>query len=153
MLPDLATELAPAPELAWLSAKPIARASPVSPELPEFPDVASPPMAMAAPRMPVLMAVGLEVALPVFPVGPELPETATGDEVALEVAEPVLPELVALDCDDAAPELPEVAVGLTFTVTSPPLPPLLSAMATLEPPTATAAEEVGCARRRRRQLR
>ena len=99
------------------------------------------------------MAVGLEVVLPVFPVGPELPETATGDEVALEVAGPVLPELVALDCDDAAPELPEVAVGLTFTVTSPPLPPSLSAMATLEPPTATAAEEVGCSHRRRRQLR
>jgi hypothetical protein len=39
--PEPDAEPAPAPELAVLLAPPVAIASPVSPELPEFPDVAS----------------------------------------------------------------------------------------------------------------
>lgn len=74
--------------------------------------VVPPPMAMAVPRMPVLIAVGPEKTVPVTPVEPvlpELPETASGLDVAVDVALPVFPEFVALDCDETAPELPDVA--------------------------------------------
>lgn len=74
--------------------------------------VVPPPMAMAVPRMPVLIAVGPEKTNPVppvIPVLPELPEIASGFDVAVDEALPVLPEFVALDCDEALPELPDVA--------------------------------------------
>lgn len=83
-------------------------------------------MAIAVPRMPVLIAVGPEITVPVPPVEPvlpELPETASGLDVAVELALPVLPVLVALLCDDVLPELPDSALGLTLTNTSPPSPP------------------------------
>jgi len=74
--------------------------------------VVPPPMAMAVPRMPVLIAVGPEKAAPVPPVEPVLPEPpeiATGLDVAVDEALPVLPVFVALDCDETLPELPDVA--------------------------------------------
>ena len=86
--------------------------------------------------MPVLVAVGFDVALPVEPVEPEFPETATGLLTADDDAGPVFPVLVALDCDDAEPEFPDVATGLTLTVEPPPEPPLAELLATLEPPAA-----------------
>jgi hypothetical protein len=86
--------------------------------------------------MPVLVAVGFDVAAPVPPVEPELPETATGLLTADEDAGPVFPVLVALDCDFEAPELPDVATGVTLTVEPPPEPPLAELVATLEPPVA-----------------
>jgi hypothetical protein len=82
--PDVANEVASAPELATLMALPLAIASPVSPDRPEFPEVAFPPMAMAVPSIPLLIAVGFELADPVAPVEPELPEMAIGDDTALE---------------------------------------------------------------------
>jgi len=136
VLPDAALLLAPAPELALLSALPTASAGPVFPELPELPEVALPPTATAVPRMPVLVAVGLDVAVPVLPVFPEFPDTATGLLTADDDAGPVLPVLVALDCDFAEPESPDVATGLTLTVDAPPEPPLAVDWATLEPPVA-----------------
>jgi hypothetical protein len=137
--PDAESDAASAPEPATLSALPMATAGPVFPELPEFPDLASPPTAIAVPRMPVLVAVGLEVAAPVEPVDPELPETATGFDTAFDVALPVRPVLVALDWELVPPELPVEAVGFTETVDPPPLPPLALPTATLDPPVAVAA--------------
>jgi hypothetical protein len=136
VLPDAALLVALAPELALLLAFPMATAGPVSPELPELPDWALPPMATAVPRIPVLVAVGFDVAAPVLPVLPELPDTATGLLTADEDAGPVFPVLVALDCDFAAPESPEVATGFTLTVEPPPEPPLADVWLTLEPPVA-----------------
>ena len=137
--PDADSALASAPEPAKDAALPMAVAGPVLPELPELPEVALPPTAIAVPRMPVLVAVGLDVAAPVDPVAPELPETATGLDTALDVALPVLPVLVALDWALVAPELPVDAVGLTTTVDPPPLPPLALPTETLCPPVAVAA--------------
>jgi hypothetical protein len=94
---------------------------------------------MAVPRIPVLIAVGLDVAAPVAPVDPELPDTAMGADTALDEAGPVLPVLVALDCEDDDPELPEWATGVATTVELPPEPPLALPTATLEPPTAAPA--------------
>jgi len=142
VLPEAALLLLQAPEQALLLALPTASAAPVFPELPKLPDVAFPPTATAVPRMPVLVAVGLDVAAPVLPVFPELPETATGLLTADEEAGPVLPVLVALDCDFAGPELPEVATGVTLTVAAPPEPPLTLLWATLEPPVAVRAPTV-----------
>jgi len=105
--PELALDVASAPELATLLALPLAIAAPVLPELPELPEVALPPTAIAVPSIPVLTATGLDVAAPVAPVEPELPDTAIGAETALDEAGPVFPVLVALDCDDADPELPD----------------------------------------------
>ncbi|MGH9280182.1 MAG: hypothetical protein ACRD12_19040 [Acidimicrobiales bacterium] len=134
--PDDDNALAPAPELAKLLALPMAVAGPVLPELPEFPEVALPPIAIAVPRIPSFRAVTLTVAAPVDPVEPELPETAVGFETALDEAFPVFPLLVALDWAEADPELPVVADGLTETLELPPLPPLALPTATLDPPTA-----------------
>jgi hypothetical protein len=134
--PDAALLLALAPELALLLALPTATAGPVFPELPEFPDVATPPMETAVPRMPELVAVGVDVAAPVPPVEPEFPETATGLLTADDDAGPVFPVLVALDCDEDDPVFPDVATGLTLTVEPPPEPPLADEAATLEPPAA-----------------
>jgi hypothetical protein len=136
VLPDAELLLAPAPELALLLALPTATAGPVFPELPELPDVALPPAAMAVPRMPVFVAVGLDVAAPVLPVFPEFPDTATGLLTADDDAGPVLPVLVALDCDEAEPEFPDLATGVTLTVDPPPEPPLAELAATLDPPVA-----------------
>jgi hypothetical protein len=93
-------------------------------------------METAVPRMPELVAVGVDVAAPVPPVEPELPETATGLLTADDDAGPVFPVLVALDCDEADPVFPDVATGLTLTVEPPPEPPLADEAATLEPPAA-----------------
>src|SRR5206468_1327981 len=91
----------------------------------------------AVPRMAVLVATGLDTALPVVPVGAELPVRATGAAVAVEVAAPVLPVLVALFWDQTSPVAPLVAVGLPkVTVAVPPAPPRASAVATEEPPRA-----------------
>jgi hypothetical protein len=136
VLPDAASLLALAPELAALLALPTARAGPVLPEGPELPDWALPPAATAVPRMAELVALGLDVAAPVDPVEPELPETATGLLTADDDAGPVLPVLVALDCEDADPEFPDVATGLTLTVEPPPAPPPAELVDTLEPPVA-----------------
>jgi len=135
-VPDVAFELAPAPELALLSASPKDRAPPVFPDLPENPDVAEPPNVMAEPRMAVLTATGLDEAEPVAPVVPEFPETATGLLTAVEEALPVRPEFVALDCACEFPVLPDVAMGVALTFTPPPVPPLAEPTATLCPPTA-----------------
>src|SRR5439155_1277464 len=72
---------------------------------------------------------------PVSPVGPESPESTTGLEIAVEVAGPVSPVLVAEDWAVEAPESPEAAVGSTVPRTSPPSPPLASALAMESPPT------------------
>jgi hypothetical protein len=136
VLPDAPLLVAPAPELALLLALPTAMAAPVSPELPELPDVALPPTATAVPRMPEFVAVGLDVAAPVPPVLPELPDTATGLLTACDDAAPVFPVLVALDCDFTEPEPPDEATGATLTVEPPPEPPLADVAATLEPPVA-----------------
>jgi hypothetical protein len=138
--PDADSDVAPAPELALLSARPIAVAGPVLPDRPEDPETALPPMTMTVPRMPVFVAVGLEIAAPVAPVDPELPEMATGLDTALDVALPVLPVLVALDWALVEPELPVVADGLTRTDDPPPLPPLALPTATLDPPMAVEAK-------------
>jgi hypothetical protein len=53
--PDLAVEVAPAPVLAELSALPMAVAAPVSPDLPELPDVAW-ALAADAPRRSIKAA-------------------------------------------------------------------------------------------------
>jgi hypothetical protein len=95
--PVFATDEADAPVLASECASPVAVASPVPPELPEFPDVAAPPVVEAEPRMDVLVAVGATVAGPVPPVGPESPDRAVGLDDAVEAASPVLPEFVADD--------------------------------------------------------
>jgi hypothetical protein len=88
-VPDAAFALAPAPELAALSASPMATAPPVFPDGPEFPDLAVPPKTKAPPRMALFNATGLDVAGPLLPVDPELPETATGLLTAVEKAGPV----------------------------------------------------------------
>ena len=108
-VPDTALALAPAPELAALSASPMDTAAPVFPDGPELPVMALPPKTKATPRMALLNATGLDVAEPVLPVLPELPESALGLVDALEMAGPVLPVFVALDCADELPVLPDVA--------------------------------------------
>ncbi len=123
-LPDAALPLAQAPEQALLLAAPTASAGPVFPELPELPEVAFPPTAVAVPRIPVLVAVGLDVAVPVLPVFPEFPDTATGLLTADDDAAPVFPVLVALVCDDADPVFPDLETGVTLAVDAPPEPPL-----------------------------
>ena len=100
-VPDVAFALAPAPELAALSASPMASAPPVFTEAPVFPDLAVPPKTNAPPRMALFNATGFDVAEPVLPVDPELPETATGLLTAVEKAGPVRPVFVALDCATA----------------------------------------------------
>jgi hypothetical protein len=82
--PDLAFALAPAPELASLTASPTESAPPVFPDDPEFPERADPPKTKAEPRMALLNATGLDVAGPVGPVLPEFPETAIGLLTAAE---------------------------------------------------------------------
>ena len=73
-------------------------------------------MARAVPRTAgELVAVALVEAAPVSPVSPELPLRATGLASATEVALPVSPLLVELDCDVAAPDAPEMALGLAVT--------------------------------------
>jgi len=71
VVPDVAFALAPAPELASLTASPKAFAAPVFPDAPVLPDLAVPPKTKAEPRMALFNATGLDVAEPVLPVFPE----------------------------------------------------------------------------------
>ena len=77
-------------------------------------------MAMAVPRVAVLVATTSADALPVSPEAPESPDAATGLDVALDVASPVSPVLVADDRAVAAPEAPDVAVRSAVTVAAAP---------------------------------
>src|SRR5205085_10431090 len=78
LAPEAEAPTALAPELAKLTALPMAEASPVAPVAPVAPETAGPPMAVAVPRMPVLVAWGFDVAAPELPEFPELPERALG---------------------------------------------------------------------------
>ena len=142
MSPEKESESTLAPELAKLSAEPMAAASPVSPEAPEAPVMLPPPMAMAVPSRPVavLVAVGRGRASPESPVSPVSPDSEDGLAVAPEVAAPVSPVLVALDWEVDAPEPPLVVVGVTVPVAPPPAPPLAWPVATLLPPAGARAE-------------
>jgi len=122
--PELATALPWAPVLAPDRALPVAVASPVLPESPEdafLPDAS--------------------------PVEPDDPDRATGAADPVDAAHPVSPLLVADDWAVASPDRPVMAVGITVTLTDPPLPPLASPMGTelavttprAEPPAATVA--------------
>src|SRR5947209_6796521 len=110
-----------APELAWLTAPPMAVASPVRPELPVSPvfvlpsTFSVPLMAAAEPTLPLSGLPSLRVlallataaawmpsaiserASPEPPVLPELPDCAVGLPIAVELALPVSPVLVADD--------------------------------------------------------
>ncbi len=167
-----------APELARLTALPVADAFAVLGEEPESPEpVGGPaplmgmntlvpgttvtppgwvgPKMLAIPRMPVLREKGLLVASPAVPGVPEVPEVDAGFDVAVEVASPVSPELVALDCPPASPLSPEAALGPAITAASPPSPPLASLMVTVFPTISTTvvALQDRCRRRRLRRLR
>src|SRR5437660_1120195 len=92
-LPEVAVGL----EVLLEVALPKAVAGPVAPELPESPERALPPVAVALPRTAVLVAVVVMKAGAEIPVLPELPDVATGEETAVLEALPVSPVLVALD--------------------------------------------------------
>ena len=151
--PEVAVDATWAPELAPLMAVPTERALPVRPLRPERPEVASPPTAMAVPRMAVFSASGMDSASPVSPVSPEFPEMADGAAVAVEVAAPVLPVLVALACEVASPVLPVVVSGVSVRLVAPPAPPLDWPVATLAPPAATGLPLTAPGVRRRRDHR
>ena len=129
------------PELARLTAVPVANAFAVLDEEPVSPEpVGGPaplvgmntlvpgttvtppgcvgPKMLAIPRMPVVRAKGLLVASLAVPGVPEVPEVDDGFDVAVEVASPVSPELMARDCPSVAPLSPETAVGPAITAGS-----------------------------------
>src|SRR5207244_189222 len=74
-----------APELALESADPRAEASPVGPDSPESPELAS-PARVVLPFRAELAPVRLTRAGPVSPLGPDSPDAAEGSEMALEEA-------------------------------------------------------------------
>src|SRR5438067_607057 len=96
-------------------------APPVDPVHPDSPDRAL-PVAVASPVLPESPE---DAFLPdASPVEPDDPDRATGAADPVDAAHPVSPLLVADDWAVASPDRPVMAVGITVTLTDPPLPPL-----------------------------
>ncbi len=122
--------MAAAPELASPSAVETASGVAGVAAAPELPEMAGPAVAVAVPRMAVLVAVELAWP-PRWPRScPSRPLRAAGLAATVEEAAPVRPVLVALDWEVASPVVPQVAVGVTVVVAAPPAPPLAAPVAT-----------------------